>query len=312
MKINFVQSNNIYSNIFTAFNSFFIKYSKNEYFITDKPIKHNIDIYHYHRPNLEDSLMENSIVTVHHDLEDNDPWFDSSNFINRYKEASYVVCLNSLQQSILKQEGIKNTAVIPHGYRDDLFTTRKPKLYNQDEKISLGIISKRYGRRVKGEAYLLELIKRLDSDKFKFILVGDGRTEDAVLLTNYGFEVEVFENLPYILYPEVYKKLDFLLMISLFEGGPANLPEALASGVPVIATNIAMVKDMIIDKENGLVLSGRYEDDVEKIYSLINNDGKLFNQLQKNLQKKQNIITWQEVVKQYENIYKKIGAKYEY
>jgi glycosyltransferase involved in cell wall biosynthesis len=69
---------------------------------------------------------------------------------------------------------------------------------------------------------------------------------------------------------------------------------------------------MIIDKENGLVLSGRYEDDVEKIYSLMDDDGKLFNQLQKNLQKKQNIITWQEVVKQYENIYKKIGAKYEY
>jgi len=306
MKINFVQSNNVKSNIFNAFNNFFLKYSDFEYFITEKVLR-TADICHYHRPNLEDKLLKNSVVTVHHDLSDNDPWFDSSNFMERYKEASHIVCLNSIQQNILKQNGIENTTVIPHGYRDDLFKLRKLKLYDKNAKICLGIISKRYGRRVKGEAYLLELAKRLDSDKFKFILVGEGRCEDVVLLNSYGFEVKVFENLPYILYPEVYKKLDFLLMISIFEGGPANLPEALASGVPVIANNIAMAYDMIVDEKNGLLLSGDYSIDVEKINSLFDNDGKLFNKLQKNLQLKQDIITWKEVVQRYEKIYIEVG-----
>lgn len=302
-------SNNIKSSIFTAFNNFFIKYSTNEYFITEKPIKNNIDVYHYHRPNLEDRLMPNSIVTVHHDLEDNDPWFDSSNFIDRYREAAHVVCLNTLQQDILKKYDIVNTSVIPHGYRDDLFRIKKLRLYDETKKISLGIISKRYARRVKGEAYLLELIKRLDSDKFKFILVGNSRNEDATLLSKFGFEVEVFENLPYELYPEVYTQIDFLLIISLFEGGPANLPEALASGVPVIANNIAMVKDMVQDNKNGILLNGSYDNDIKKLNLLLNNNGKLFNQLQKNLQKRQNIITWQEVVEKYEKVYTKVGKK---
>ena len=251
-------------------------------------------------------------MTVHHDLEDNDPWFDSSNFIDRYKEAGHIVCLNTIQQDILAKEGIRNTTVIPHGYREDLFKIKKLKQYQKDEKISLGIISKRYGRRVKGEAYLLELAKRLDSDKFRFVLVGEGRSEDIDVLTQLGYELKVFDRLPYDLFPEIYNEIDFLLMISLFEGGPANLPESLASGVPIISTKIAMANDMITDYENGLFLSGEYDIDVKKINSLFDSDGELFNKLQKNLQSKQNVITWKEVVKRYEEVYMKVGKKNEY
>ena len=31
-------------------------------------------IYHYHRPHLEEKLLPNSVCTVHHDLDDPDPW----------------------------------------------------------------------------------------------------------------------------------------------------------------------------------------------------------------------------------------------
>ncbi len=304
--INKVMSNDVQSKIFNAFNSFFIKYSKYNYQISSNPIKEVIDIYHYHRPNLETKLLPNSIVTVHHDLEDIDPWLIKDKFLNRYKEASHIVCLNTIQQDILKQHGILNTTVIPHGYKDDIFKPKPLKLYDKKEKITLGIISKRYERRVKGEAYLLEMIKRLSNKNFRFILVGENRTQDALLLDSFGFEVEVFEHLPYSLYPCVYQKMDFLFMISLFEGGPANLPEALATAVPVIATKVGMVEDMIQDKQNGLLLTGNYNKDADMINSLLENNGELFNTLQMNLQKKQEILTWKEVVRSYEKIYKKV------
>lgn len=310
MKINKVMSNNVNSKIFDAFNNYFLQFSNFNYKITEKSIKEGIDIYHYHRPNLEKKLNKNSIVTVHHDLDDIDPWLNKENFINRYKEASQVVCLNSTQQAILKQMDISNTTVIPHGFKNEIFKKKKLSKYGKNKKITLGIISKRYGRRVKGEAYLLEISKRLDSSKFNFILVGESRTLDAVFLRNLGFQVEVFESLPYELYPQVYKKIDFLLMISQFEGGPANLPEALASGVPVITRNIAMAKDMIKDNLNGLVLTDDIEDDSLKIETLHENEGELFNKLQQNLQNEQNILTWEEVVREYENVYRKVlGGK---
>lgn len=299
------------SKIFDAFNNYFIQYSKHTYIISEKPIKENTTLYHYHRPNMETTLFQNSIVTVHHDLEDTDEWLNIETFIQRYKEAKHIVCLNTIQQNILAKNNILHTTVIPHGYRDDIFEKKKLKLYDKKDKITLGIVSKRYDRRVKGEAYLLELLKRLDNSKFKFILVGEGRGQDAILLARYGFEVETFTNLPYILYPEVYKKIDFLLMISLFEGGPANLPEALASGVPVITNNIAMAHDMIQEFENGLFLSGEYDDDVAKINSLTHNNGALFDTLQTNLQKNQNILSWKEVVAAYEKIYTKIKDSFE-
>ncbi|MEA3353366.1 MAG: glycosyltransferase family 4 protein [Campylobacterota bacterium] len=308
MTINKVMSNNVKSKIFDAFNNYFIQFSDFNYTITDKPQDNNIDIYHYHRPNIETKLKPNSIVTVHHDLEDTDPWLHMDKFISRYKEASHIVCLNTIQQQILKQKGITNTTVIPHGYKDEIFEKKELRSYNKEKKITLGIVSKRYPRRVKGEAYLLELIKRLDSDKYDFILVGEGRSKDAALLGQYGFDVEVFNMLPYDLYPQVYKKIDFLLMISLFEGGPANLPEALASAVPVITKDIAMAHDMIKDKQNGILLTGDIEEDALKIDMLHTNNGELFNKLQQNLQEKQDILSWKQVVQAYEEVYKKAAG----
>jgi len=54
--------------------------------------------------------------------------------------------------------------------------------------------------------------------------------------------------------PAVYAALDVLVLTSLNEGTPVTAIEALAAGVPVVATDVGGVADVVRDKETGLLV----------------------------------------------------------
>ncbi|TZG09487.1 MULTISPECIES: glycosyltransferase family 4 protein [Comamonas] len=256
--INHVMSKDIDSGIFAAILRYFRENSPEwvDNVESVEPLE-EADVYHYHRPHLETKLRKNSVCTVHHDLDDPDIWHARQRFIPRYNESSAVICLNETQKKILiNEEGVKEEKifVVPHGYNNKILSPIQ-KEKNRQRKFTLGIASRRYGRRVKGEAYLSELIKRLDPDLVKFLLVGQDRSIDAVDFRRYGFEIEVFERLPYRLFQSFYSEIDALLMCSSHEGGPANIPEAMATGTPVFSSPIGMSLDFIKHGDNGFFLT---------------------------------------------------------
>ncbi|RPI02963.1 MAG: glycosyltransferase family 1 protein [Calditrichaeota bacterium] len=50
---------------------------------------------------------------------------------------------------------------------------------------------------------------------------------------------------------EIYRGLDLLLLTSLNEGTPVTIIEAMAAGVPVVASNVGGVPDLIVEGETG-------------------------------------------------------------
>ncbi len=307
MRINFVMSNNVSSGIFNAIIKYFQKYlpDGDELYVTEHPLN-NMDIYHYHRPNLEKHLLENSVVTVHHDLEDTDPWFDVTEFMDKYNQADEIICLNSLQKNILEEnEKLSNTTIIPHGVDKSLFSSEK-KVVEKNKKLNIGIVSKRYGRRVKGEALLYELFKRLDINNIRFTFVGEGRTVEHTLAISYGFESVVYEALPYSLFNNLYSELDILLIPSLFEGGPANIPEALYTRTPIIGRKIAMISDVIDEGVNGYFLTGDPRLDASLINNLAKNENSIYTKLLSNINNYiPDILSWKEVVQLHVETYRK-------
>lgn len=311
IKVNHVLSKEVHSGIFEAIFKYFEKYSKGKgvkHYFSVYP-KDNMDIYHYHRPNLENNLYDNAFTTVHHDLMDTDPWLNFEKFLEIYKKMDNVVCLNHKQQEILNSYGIDSTVVIPWGYNENVFDISNSELQNHstDDKICLGVISKRYGRKVKGEALLYELAKRLSPEDFKFILVGDGRSESTYYLGKLGYDVESFDYLPYRVFNSLYERLDALLITSFYEGGPANVPEAFSKGVPIISTPVGFAQDFIINNENGIILSKDPSKDAKSIESILNE--KFLNKLKLNAkQMRKKMSTWEEVVDKYNYEYKKYIA----
>ncbi|MED7820124.1 MULTISPECIES: capsular polysaccharide export protein, LipB/KpsS family [unclassified Francisella] len=291
--LNIVKSSYVKSRIFEDIIEYFKRYSEFDIIVTLKSIK-NASVYYYFRPHLEERLKPNSIVTVHHDLNDPDPNLNIKKFIDRYIEAFLVICLNNSQKEELQLYGIYNTIVIPHGY--DPYMLSKKTSYIYKPKTVIGFFSSYYPRLVKGEKFLFKLFALLPKDDFKFILVGKRRKKTAVNLRSLGFECIVFESLPYRFLTKLYSYIDFLLITSTHEGGPACLPEALYTNTPVISTRVGMVNDF---KGEGIFfLTGNLSQDVSLLSRLsIDKKKVICDYMKKNAN---SLLSWENVIKWYD------------
>jgi glycosyltransferase involved in cell wall biosynthesis len=308
IRVNFVMSDTTFSGIFTDLINYFRSYAPNnfQFFVSKEPLDY-CDIYHYHRPNLLKSVTNPAVTTIHHDLEDDDAWYDYDQFHDKYTQMDGLICLNTSQASFLRSRGIDNHRlnIIPHGYNDDLLFPKTKVTSSTPDKLTIGIASRRYGRRVKGEAFFSELAKRLDPEKICFVLIGQSRQVTAYELLNLGFEVKCFEYMPYRLIASFYYKIDILLMCSEFEGGPANLPEALATRTPIISTKIGMSTDLITEGVNGLFLSGEPDSDASMIMNLVQHNMNNFNILSQNCIKfEPSILSWRQNIQRHIDVYK--------
>jgi glycosyltransferase involved in cell wall biosynthesis len=261
-------------------------------------------IRHYHRPHRERRLMGPSVVTMHHDPLETYPFLSADLFLPKWQQASKVICLNRAQKQFLDGYNIKSGIVIPHGVDRDVFPVPGRPREFLGAKIVLGVVSKRYPRGIKGEARLIRLLESLDPKQFSFIFLGEGRWQDAVKAVEKGFEVEHYEALPYLLYAAAYSNMSALLILSEFEGGPACLPEALGSGLPVLARSVGMIPDWVINNTNGLILSEL--DWIEQIKSLANNEGLLNTLNQGAFNTAHSYPSWEEVISRQYAVYREL------
>ncbi len=112
----------------------------------------------------------------------------------------------------------------------------------------------------KGLSFLLEAVARLRAERpdVRLTVVGDGpeRAEaeataqaagigDRVQFTGYQSSAQVAEWL---------SRADVFVLPSLAEGVPIVLMEAMAAGVPVVATNVGGTSELVVDGENGFLV----------------------------------------------------------
>jgi glycosyltransferase involved in cell wall biosynthesis len=272
--------------------------------------KRGADVFHYHRPNLEHRLRAPAIVTVHHDLRETERWLDLRHFLPRYREAATVHCLNKTQQAILAEHGIQQTRVIPHGVDRRLLPLPAAPRRLSAGRLRLGMFSRRYARGVKGESMLESMLEHLDPKRVSFLLVGEERWRDAALARSKGFQAEAIERPPYHLIPELIKSIDAMLILSQYEGGPASLPEALGSGVPVLCTPVGMCPDWVKDGENGIVLDHRAQTITDRIMNLVEGDGSAYARLAEGAFRSAAVIPdWEAVMAEWFAVYRKaLGA----
>jgi len=80
--------------------------------------------------------------------------------------------------------------------------------------------------------------------------------------------------------PEYYSKIDICICASIHEGTPLPILEAMSSGVPVVTTDVGIVKEVLGDKQKEYIIgdreNGKNDDSIkqilrEKILELYNN-----------------------------------------
>ena len=113
----------------------------------------------------------------------------------------------------------------------------------------------------KGHKELIEAFKMINNwnNRTKLLLIGDGelRTEIEREIQKFGLAKEVIllgfrDDIP-----ELLKCLDCFVSASYKEGLPYSLIEAIASGVPVVATDVTGNNEIIIDEYDGFLCKAR-------------------------------------------------------
>ena len=88
-----------------------------------------------------------------------------------------------------------------------------------------------------------------------FVLVGDGelRSEVEDRIRHHGIEKHISMLGWQQDMPEVYRNLDIVILTSLWEGLPCVFSEAMASELPIVATNVDGAAEAIVDRETGFL-----------------------------------------------------------
>jgi len=135
--------------------------------------------------------------------------------------------------------------------------------------------------KTKGLPYLIEAAHLLNS-KFKiqnskFLIIGDGKQRSLLeaLIKKYNLENTVFL-LGQI--PDAYKYLkafDIFVLPSLKEGFPWIILEAMAAEIPIIATNVGAIPEIIENGKEGILIEPKNSQILaEKFFWFLNNQGR--------------------------------------
>ncbi|MGB2179204.1 MAG: glycosyltransferase [Hyphomonas sp.] len=251
----------------------------------------------YHRPQLEGSLARPCACVVHHDLTDPSDDHSVETGIARYRESDLVICLNRGQARYLEAHGVSGLTVIPHGYDAALPEIARRRAPRRDGPFRLGLFSRRYPRLVKGEAFLYELAMRLDPGLFEFVLLGRDRDKDAAFLQQLGFRTHCNTAPAYAEILEAYRSIDALLVLSVAEGGPASVPEAVAVGVPVVGRAVGMIPDLVPDPDRILLLTDNAPEDAARIEAYFRSG---LHTTVSGLDRQPSIRPWAQTVAEYE------------
>lgn len=189
------------------------------------------------------------------------------NFIH-YLPDMYITSGENMQRTLVEQCSFPAERVIsiPTGVPPEFFDVKKDagmkKKYGlREEEIvitNVGIL-----RKVKGHEITLQAVRPV-VDKFpqaRFLLVGDGPRRKLLqqMADNMGIAEYVrFTGHVANIY-EIYSFADVAILSSWSEGVPQSILQAMAFGVPVVATKVGGVPEVVMSGKTGILVSpGEY------------------------------------------------------
>lgn len=175
----------------------------------------------------------------------------------------FLTCKIIVNSEVIKKEFAKKLLipqskikVIYNGIGEEFLTTKRYHAVSSPVSlITVGSLTKK-----KGHTYLIgalaEIKRRKPDLVFRLFIVGDGflRLQLAKRVKELGLvtAVEFLGERPNV--KELLARADIFVLSSLWEGMPNAMLEAMAVGLPVIATAVGGVPEIIRDGENGVLV----------------------------------------------------------
>ncbi|MBN2410433.1 glycosyltransferase family 4 protein [candidate division KSB1 bacterium] len=144
-----------------------------------------------------------------------------------------------------------------------------------EDHILIGIVGRLVP--IKNQSMILRVMKILIDRglNIHLCIVGDGEEREKLEKLSAGLNVnDRVHFVGWVLDMEkIYAGIDILALTSHNEGTPFTVIEAMAASVPVVATNVGGVADLLLDNRNGLLCKPDDEFDMaEKIIKLLHDN----------------------------------------
>ncbi len=193
---------------------------------------------------------------------ENSPEFRESVELERrlFEKAKAIIVTTEVSKKIvMNRYGVDNgkVFVVPNYVEIEIF---KPGEWDRREPnriIFIGRLEKQ-----KNLVALFEAVRGLDVEIY---VVGGGslRKKLETMARDYRLKARFFGFVPHRKLPELLNSSSIYILPSLYEGHPKTLLEAMASGIAVIGTDVAGIRELIKHGENG-ILSGTSPSQIRK------------------------------------------------
>jgi len=178
----------------------------------------------------------------------------------KVKRANFVIAISQYNKKVLLREAPETESrkikTIHLGVDTKVFLPCPQANQGPPVLLAVGYLLAR-----KGHEYLIEACRLLKARgiAYRCVIVGEGpkRKELENLIHRYNMEreVELAGSAPHESIQRYYNRADIFVHPALSEGIPVVLMEAMSKGLPVIATRITGVPELVQHEENGILVS---------------------------------------------------------
>lgn len=165
----------------------------------------------------------------------------------------------------------------------------------------------------KGIRYLIEgfdALQKKNSSKMELWIIGEGDELASLweLVQSLGLHssVKFFGRMEHEKLASFYGLADVFVLPSLNEGMSNTMLEALASGLPIIATVTGGTEELVRDGENGLYIEKQSSEDIALKLEQVLNDAELRKKMGKMSRVRAEKMSWGNVALQYADLYRKV------
>jgi glycosyltransferase involved in cell wall biosynthesis len=141
----------------------------------------------------------------------------------------------------------------------------------------LGVVGRLHPQ--KGLFFLLDALLKIKNsiEQVELLIIGEGalRYDLEAHADSIGVSGITKFTGPRTDIPEILRALDVFVLPSLWEGLPLALLEAMASGLPVIATDVGGIPEVVINRETGLLIQPSNSQAIADAVLLLFNDRNL-------------------------------------
>lgn len=216
---------------------------------------------------------------------------------------------HDLKKELEKVYHAQNVKVIPMGCDLSLFSpeNRKENLFGDDGKKIILFVGRLAEK--KGAQYLIQAIEKLEN--IKLVIVGDGpekkmlyelakKSKQEILFLGSKNKTEL---------QEIYASCDVFCVPSVIakdgdkDGLPVALIEAMASGSPVVASDVGGIGEAVINGENGYLIQPEEVEELAESLKKILDDKILRKDFSIQARKKAEEFDFQKIGKEYKTLF---------